>query len=104
MDEAKQYEERLKGFMSCAGNMAGEKAYLPYARLLIYQNRKDEALELLESLENKMEKMQKVRDLITFYILYSKAHYMDRNYEKANLFGYGNTPCRTTGILPPVSR
>lgn len=86
VDEAKQYEERLKGYMNCIGNMAGEKACLPYARLLIHQNRKDEVLELLESLEKKMGKMQKLRELIIFYILYSKAHYMDRNYEKANLY------------------
>ena len=86
VDEAKQYEERLKGFVICVENMSSEKAYLPYARLLIYQNRKEEALELLESLKNKMEKKQKLRELITFYILYSKAYYMDRNHEKANLY------------------
>lgn len=86
IDEAKQYEEKLKGYMSCVKNMASEKAYLPYARLLIYQNRKDEALELLESIKNKMENMQKQRELIIFYILYSKAHYMGGNYEKANLY------------------
>ena len=86
LDEAKQYEERLKGYISCGDNRASEKAYLPYARLLIYQDRKDEALELLESLKDKLEKMQKLRELITFYILYSKAHYMSGNYEKANMY------------------
>lgn len=86
VDEAKQYEERLKGYMNCIGSIVGEKACLPYARLLIHQNRKDEAHELLESLERKMEERQKLRELILFYILYSKVHFMDRNYEKANLY------------------
>jgi LuxR family maltose regulon positive regulatory protein len=83
IDEAGQYEERLKCFINSAGNIAGEKARMPYARLLIHQGRKDEALKLLESIKEKTEKRQKFRELITFYILYSKAHYLNRNYEKA---------------------
>jgi LuxR family maltose regulon positive regulatory protein len=56
---------------------------LPYVRLLIHQGRKEEALKLLESIKEKTEERQKFRELMTFYILYSKAHYLNRDYEKA---------------------
>lgn len=77
INEAGRYEEKLKGFIAC------EKACLPYAKLLIHQGRKDEALKLLESIRKKTEERQKIRELITFYILCSKAHYLNRDYEKA---------------------
>jgi LuxR family maltose regulon positive regulatory protein len=86
MEEAKQYQDRLKSFISCGYNAAAEKAYLPYARLLIYLDRKEEALALLESIRERIEGKQKSRDLITFYILFSKAHFMVKNYEKAYFY------------------
>jgi LuxR family transcriptional regulator, maltose regulon positive regulatory protein len=86
IDEAKQYRNRFKGFIGYGYNMAAEKAYLPYARLLIYLGLKEEALMLLESIREKAEGMKKLRELITFYILFSKAHFMDGNYIKAYLY------------------
>jgi tetratricopeptide (TPR) repeat protein len=76
LDEASQYEETLKNFVECTDSLASEKAYLPYVRLLIYQNRNEEALRLLENIEINLEKTQKNRELITFYLLYSKACFM----------------------------
>lgn len=81
--EAGQYEEKLKRFMSLEGGVTGEKACLPYARLLIYQGRIDEALKLLERVKEKIEECQRVRELITYYIIYSKALYLTGNHEKA---------------------
>ena len=37
-------------------NNAAEKAYFPYARLLIYLNLKDDALILLENMREKAER------------------------------------------------
>lgn len=85
-DEAGQYEETLKRYGECTDNLASEKAYLPYVRLLIYQNRYDEARKLLENIEINLEKTQKSRELITFYLLYSKACFMGGNRLKAKAY------------------
>lgn len=83
LDEAAKYEEKLKRFIDCAGNIVGEKACLAYARLLIYQGSTDEALKLLESVKEKTEESQKVRGLIAYYIIYSKALNLNGDHEKA---------------------
>lgn len=84
LEEAGQYGERLKAFMCGKGSTARREACLPYARLLVYQSRTGEALDLLESLEEPLEKTQKGKELIAFYILYSKAFYDSKEFEKAD--------------------
>lgn len=82
-DEAMQFGEKLRRYLACKSSAASREAILPYARLLIYQNRMEEALELLGSIEPQIEKMHKGKDIITFYILYSKTLYTAKDYQKA---------------------
>ena len=82
IEQAKLYGEKLKGYME-SKSIACREAYLPYARLLIYEERDEEALALLRGMEPQIEETHKGKDIITFYILYSKVHYAAKDYQKA---------------------
>jgi LuxR family maltose regulon positive regulatory protein len=86
LEEAKQYGDKLRIYMESKSSIACREAYLPYARLLIYQERNEEALALLSSLEPQIEITLKGKDVITFYILYSKVHYTAGDHQKAGFY------------------
>ncbi len=82
-EEAGRYGEKLKCFTQCDNIPAAQHAYLPFARLLIYQKRWEEALKFLERIEESLEKTKKGRELITYYLLYAKARFMGGDYDGA---------------------
>ena len=86
LEEAKIYGDKLRGYMESKSSTASREAYLPYARLLIYLGHNEEARELLDSMEPQIEKAQRGKGIITFCILYSKVHYTDKDYQKAQYY------------------